>query len=207
MTVAQSPRTLFTAALLLAVIAAGCRQPPDERAGQAGMDSEEMSESPMQEKQATGEMAMAPDSLQRMKLAPLVKGYYDDGELYFIHTETSDPDVAEMLTEMMGPRVEVTPQLAEVPESILADIYVFENGIEGMGPFGHQLDVFAAVPGDEAYSPLHSVQLVSWTDDATPRELRSAEEVQEAAAQGELSIEEPDIVINAPVLAWPGGHR
>ena len=149
----------------------------------------------------------APGSLTRMELAPLVKGYYDGDGAFFIHTEASDPQVANMLTEMMGPKVVLVPELAQAPEALLADIYVFQNGVEGMGPFGYQPDVFASVPGDEAYSPLQSVHLVTWNEGATPRVLRSAEEVHEAAKRGEVTIKEPGIVINAPVLAWPEGHR
>lgn len=50
----------------------------------------------------TEAMGGVPDSLQAMNLAPLVKGYYDGGDLYFIHTEASDSAVANLLTEMMG---------------------------------------------------------------------------------------------------------
>lgn len=84
----------------------------------------------------TEAMGGVPDSLQAMNLAPLVKGYYDGGDLYFIHTEASDSAVANLLTEMMGPRVVYLPKLAQTPDSLLADVYVFKNGIEGHGPFG-----------------------------------------------------------------------
>jgi hypothetical protein len=32
--------------------------------------------------------------------------------VFFIHTEASDPDVASLLTEMMGPQVMIVPSLA-----------------------------------------------------------------------------------------------
>lgn len=102
--------------------------------------------------------AMSMDSMSGMgsdrstnDFAPLVKGIYEDGEVLFIHTEASDPDVAQMLTEMMaGPLVVLVPQLAQTPASLLAKVYVFTNGIKGGGPFGFQPDIFDAVPGDEA---------------------------------------------------------
>lgn len=34
-------------------------------------------------------------------------------EILFIHTEASDPKVAELLTRMMGPKVVVVPGLAK----------------------------------------------------------------------------------------------
>ncbi len=138
---------------------------------------------------------------------PPVKGLYAGEEILFIHTEASDPDVANMLTVMMGPLVVVMPRLAEVPESLLANVYVFTNGIEGAGPFGFQPDVFDAVPGDEGYSPLRAINLVTWQEGATARELRSVEEVKEAESKGEVTIQRPGIVVNMPILTWPGGHR
>jgi hypothetical protein len=140
-------------------------------------------------------------------LAPLVTGFYDGGEVHFIHTEASDPDVAKMLTDMMGPQVILVPQLAQAPESLLADVYVFTNGVQGMGPFGFQPDLFDSVPGDEGYRPLRAVNLVTWQEEATPRELRSLEEIQAAEAADEVSIVRPGVVVNMPILSWPGGHR
>lgn len=148
-----------------------------------------------------------PDSLSRMRLAPLVKAYYEGGEAFFIHTEVSDAAIASTLTEMMGPEVVVVSELAQVPSSLTAPIYVFANGIEGMGPMGYQPDVLSSVPGDEGYSPLHQIHLVRWQENTPPRELMTASALQEAQRRGEISIEETGIVVNAPVLAWPGGHR
>jgi hypothetical protein len=147
-----------------------------------------------------------PDSLSRAQLAPLVKGYYEGGDAFFIHTEASDAKIARTLTKMMGPKVVVAPELADAPASLTAPIYVFDNGPEGMGPLGHQPDILGAVPGDEGYSPLHRIHLVSWNESATPRELTSEEALMQARQQGQLTIEASGIVVNAPVLAGPKGH-
>lgn len=98
---------------------------------------------------------------------PPVTGYYQGEEILFIHTEASDPQVADMLTTMMGSPVLVVPQLAQVPDTALAEVYVFTNGIqpEGpAGPFGYQPDIFDSVPGDPAYSPLRRVNLANDAD-------------------------------------------
>ena len=140
--------------------------------------------------------------------APLVDAFYNDGEIQFIHTEASDPDVANMLTEMMnGPLVVLVPELVEAPDRLLANVYVFTNGLQGMGPFGYQLDIFDSVPGEAAYRPLRRVNLVAWNEGAPPRELRSFAALQEAETAGEVTITQPGIVANMPVLVWPGGHR
>jgi hypothetical protein len=155
----------------------------------------------------TGAMGVVPDSLQAMNLAPLVKAYHDGGDLYFIHTEASDSSVANMLTDMMGPEVVHMPKLAQTPDTLLADIYVFKNGIKGHGPFGFQPDIFGSVPGEPGYSPLRSIHLVRWNEEAKPKELETVDALMEARSNGELTIEEAGIVVNMPVLVWPGGHR
>ena len=140
-------------------------------------------------------------------LTPLGKGFYEGEEVQFIHTEASDPDVAQLLTEMMGPEVVLVPELAETPSSLLANVYVFTNGVEGNGPFGFQPDVFDAVPGDAGYRPLRAVQLVSWLDESKPRLLNSVAEIEAAADDGEIAIEQSGAVVNMPILVWPGGQR
>jgi hypothetical protein len=139
---------------------------------------------------------------------PPVAVYYDGEEIFMVHPEASDPDIADALTEMMGGSpVLVVPELAGVPEAARADVYVFANGLEGMGPLGFQPDVFSSAPGDEDYSPLRTIVEVTWHDEDEARELRSADEVEAAAEAGELELTETDVVVNMPVLTWPGGER
>ena len=150
---------------------------------------------------------MADGGVSSAGLAPLVKGFYRGREVQFIHTEASDPQVAEMLTRMMGPKVVLVPNLAQAPTSLLAPVYVFTNGVRGEGPFGFQPDVFPSVPGDAGYTPLRTVLLAGWKEGMSPRELRSAEEVQAAEARGEIATTRSGAVVNMPILIWPGGRR
>jgi len=139
---------------------------------------------------------------------PPVKAYTEGREIRFLHTEASDPKVATLLTRMMKSPVLVVPALAQAPESMLANVYVFTNGVRrGEGPFKFQADVFDRPPGTDEHSPLRAVNLVKWTNEAAARELRSAAEVKEAEAKGELTIERPGVVVNMPFLTWPGGRR
>lgn len=140
-------------------------------------------------------------------LTPLVKGLYNGRELQFIHTEASDRQVAEMLTRMMGPKVLLVPSLARVPAGLLADVYVFTNGVKGDGPFGFQVDVFDSVPGEPRYTPLRSAVLVAWKDGVSPRVLGSAQEIDAAAEKGDITLRRPGVVVNMPIVVWPGGSR
>ena len=165
--------------------------------------------SPTSEPTAESDDAMDMDSSQSSQdFAPLVGGFYEGGDVLFIHTEASDAGVADMLTEMMaGPLVVLVPELADAPPELLSNVYVFTNGLEGMGPFGFQPDIFDTVPGDAAYRPLRAVNLVEWSADATPRELNSMAQLNAAEAEGVVTITKPGIVVNMPILVWPGGTR
>lgn len=140
-------------------------------------------------------------------LAPLAMAYYEGQEVYFIHPEASDPGVAQVLTDMMGTDVITVPSLAKIPAELLGNVYVFTNGIEDMGPLGFQPDVFDSVPDDENYTPLRAVNLVTWQADVEPRQLVSVEEILTAVEAGELSIEQPSVVVNMPILVWGENHR
>lgn len=138
---------------------------------------------------------------------PAVEGFYKGQTVLFIHTEASDPAVAERLTRMMGPKVLVVRSLARIPRSLQGTVYVFTNGVRGRGPFGFQPDVFDSAPGDAAYTPLRAVGLVAWRAGVRARVLRSADAVRSAAAAREISVSEPGSVVNMPMLTWPGGRR
>lgn len=140
-------------------------------------------------------------------ISPPVVGYVEGEEIRFAHTEASDPEIAKTLTEMMDSPVLVVPELAQVPEAALANVYVFTNGIRGDGPLEFQSDIFDSPPGTPGYSPLRAVNLVTWTNESAARTLTSADAVLEAARRGEVTIEKPGVVVNMPLLTWPGGRR
>ncbi|MGH9984184.1 MAG: DUF7482 domain-containing protein, partial [Nitrososphaeraceae archaeon] len=108
---------------------------------------------------------------------PLLKGYENGNDIYFIATDVSDEKTAADGTNFTGFEVNYAPLLAQTPESARAQAYAFTNGIAGDGPSGFQLPVVIGKPGDEGYSPLWQINLVAWSDDATPRELTSVEEI------------------------------
>lgn len=138
---------------------------------------------------------------------PAGRAYAEGKEIYFSHTEVSDPGIAETLTNMMKSPVLTVPSLADVPESSLADVYVFENGLAGKGPLGFQPDVFDSPPGTPGYSPLRQIILVSWSDPTQARELKSETEILEAETAGELTTKKSGVVVNMPFMVWDGGKR
>lgn len=138
---------------------------------------------------------------------PAGKAWAEGKEIYFLHTEASDAGVAEKLTNMMKSPVIFVPSLANMPVESLANVYVFTNGLAGTGPFGFQPDVFDNPPGVDGYSPLRRLNVIAWADESKARELKSSTEVLDAQTAGELTIEQPGVVINMPFVVWDGGKR
>lgn len=141
---------------------------------------------------------------------PPVMGYVEGSRIFFVHTEVSDPEISLVLTQMMGSPVPVVPTLASVPDSLLASLWAFTNGVKPEGPRGpldFQPDVFDNPVGSQGYSPLRMLHLVTWNDDAEPRLLTSAADVAAALSSNEVSVETTGVVANMPFLTWPGGQR
>ncbi len=144
---------------------------------------------------------------------PLVEGYYGGEQIFFIHTEISNKDSSDKMTKNMRYPVKYTPLLAQTPESALAKVYLFTNGIEYTPPagavptpFGFQPDVLDSVPADPNYSPLRVPHLVTWKEGATPRLLKSEAEILQAEANGEVTIKKTGSVVNLYAITWPGGQ-
>lgn len=141
---------------------------------------------------------------------PPVTGYSEGKSVLFIHTETSDPKIAKLLTDMMGSPVLHVPALAKTPSGMFTWVYVYMNGLKPdgpKGPIGFQPDVFDNPPGHAGYRPLRRVLLVTWKDEKAARLQKSAAEVKEALKKGEVAVEDSGIVVNMPFLTWPGGRR
>ncbi len=137
---------------------------------------------------------------------PLVMGYADGNEVFYITTEASHEEVANHLTDLLGFTVVYAPALKNTPKDALANIYEFTNGVPGPGPVGFQPNVADSQPGDPEYSPAWAVQHVTWTDESAARELTSEDEILAAQDAGELTIEETGVVVNCPFIQWEGGN-
>lgn len=142
---------------------------------------------------------------------PVLEGNYNGTKVYFIHTEVSDKDIADMMTKMINFPTLHVPSLTSVSPKDLGKVYVFTNGIprpdfiprpHGGGPFGFQEDVFNAIPGQERYRQFKVVQLVKWNEDSNPRVLTSVDEILQAQTNGELTVQGSDVIVNLPIIVW-----
>jgi hypothetical protein len=137
---------------------------------------------------------------------PLIKGYVNGHEVFYITTEASDKNVANHLTSLSNSRVVYTPSLKLTPEDALSTIYEFKNGVKGIGPQGFQPNVADSQPGEPAYSPLWRIQLVEWKPNTTAVELKSQSDIIKAQKDGKLTITPTDIIVNCPFVKWNGGE-
>lgn len=144
---------------------------------------------------------------------PIIDAYYNGEVIWFIHTSASTEQMATRLEEMIDYPVLHVPKLNEIADiDKLGNIYVFKNGVDqsdtepwGGGPFGYQIDILDSVPGDEEYTPLRNPHMVMWHEDANPEIIESVDQLKEAEQAGRLSINQTDVVVNAPVVEWPDG--
>jgi len=138
---------------------------------------------------------------------PLHKGYYNSDSVYFIITDSSNSEYAEIITKQQGWKVELAPPLANTPESALSTSYIFSNGVQDNGVIGFQGEVFSSTPAQpEVYSALTSNIQVTWNDGERPVVLSSEEAILDAENQGKIALTKLDAVINMPQIVWPEGQ-
>jgi len=93
-------------------------------------------------------------------------------------TYTSDSKTATSITQRQGHKINFAPLLSSILNQYLQQGYDFLNGIRGEGPFGFQLPVGSALPGD--YSPLIHLNLGNWTYGSKAKILKSTQEIVQA---------------------------
>ena len=137
---------------------------------------------------------------------PLAKGYENGNEIFFITTDASDEKIAQQATKLLGFKVNFSPLLSQTPEAALSQAYAFTNGVQGKGPFGFQIPVLSAKPGDAGYSPLLQVNTATWKLGSSPKVLKSVQEIMGAEKNGSLTVNKTGIVVNHPAIKWQGGQ-
>lgn len=132
---------------------------------------------------------------------PLSTGYVNGKIAHFIATDASNNQTAASIADNLGYKVNYAPSLTLIPESARQQGYEFLNGIKGEGAFGFQLPVASALPEDKGYSPIVQLNFVEWkNNNATVRELKSAQEIIAAQSDGDLQIIKTNILINSPAV-------
>ncbi|CAN5679289.1 hypothetical protein BH23CHL4_BH23CHL4_01910 [soil metagenome] len=120
-------------------------------------------------------------------------GFFDGDDAWFIRTDASDQEFAE------ANGLVYVPLLANAldAEGSFATIYLFDGGVD------EQRSVLSTVPTNDDFTPAFRVNNVSFAGEATL--LSSVEDITAAAEDGMATIEETEIVVNYPLVLWPGG--
>lgn len=123
----------------------------------------------------------------------LHEAFYNGDMVYHIRTDASDAAYAQEIGLVHVPLLNA----ALSREEATSPLYMVENGVD------EQRSVFATVPGMDSFSP--ALRLHRVTFNGSPTLLDSVEAIEAAEADGDITIEKQDIVVNYPLIKWPEG--
>lgn len=124
------------------------------------------------------------------------RGFGPDGStIYYIATDASKQDVADMLGVTFVERTGAT-----LLSGASSDLYVFTNGIKGTGPMGFQASIGSTNVGDEFYSPMWRIQATTWTDPTSADFLTMTDQITSAGSKGALTTNIAGVVVNCPFI-------
>jgi hypothetical protein len=115
-------------------------------------------------------------------------GYFDGDDVWFIRTDASDAAFARDNGLVFVP---ILANALNAPDGT-ASIYLFED----------QGAVVTSTPGDEqTYTPAFRVHRVTGATST----LTSEADILAAQSAGTVQVEQTNVVVNYPLVAWPGG--
>ena len=129
------------------------------------------------------------------------RGWGSDGRtIYYIVTDATPSGPASV----MG--VTNAPTLAKAVTSPAAvDLYQFTNGIKGSGPMGFQAGIASAALGDDTYSPLWRISVVTWNESVKASVLETIGDINAKKLAGDITVElarpmDSDHIVNCPFI-------
>lgn len=139
----------------------------------------------------------ATTTLRNETTLPLNHAWMDGHRVEYVTTDISDQTMAQALGVNYVPRLAgALPSTGQ--RSLVERVYKFADDT--------QITVFQSAPSptgarnsDKSYSPLWRMVLVRWVAPNVSRELKSEEELLDAADRGHVSLEVTGIVINCPI--------
>ena len=129
------------------------------------------------------------------------RGWGPDGRtIYYIVTDATPSGPADV----MG--VTNAPTLAKTLTSPAAvDLYQFTNGIKGSGPIGFQAGIASAALGDDTYSPLWRISVVTWNESVKASVLETIADINAKKSTGDVTVDlarpmDSGHVVNCPFI-------
>ena len=124
----------------------------------------------------------------------LHQAWYDGEDVFYIRTDSSDAEYAAQNRLVYVPLLNA----ALSAEGATSQLYTFDNGDDGQYP------VLSHVPNQDGYSSAWHVHRVTFA--GAPSVLNSVEAIRAAESAGDVTVEALPLVVNFPVVKWPGGE-
>lgn len=124
------------------------------------------------------------------------RGFGPDGStIYYIATDASKQDVADMLGVIFVERTGTT-----LLSGASSDLYVFTNGLKGTGPMGFQASIGSTNTGNEFYSPMWRIQATTWANPSSADILTMTSQITSASSKDILTTEVAGVIVNCPFI-------
>jgi hypothetical protein len=124
----------------------------------------------------------------------LHRALYNGENVYYIRTDASDEAFAT------DNRLVYVPLLnaALAAPGATSQLYTFANGAD------EQFPVVSSIPNNEDFSPAWQVHNVTFNGTLTL--LDSVEAIRAAESAGDVTVEATTLIVNFPIVKWPGGE-
>ena len=129
------------------------------------------------------------------------RGWGPDGStIYYIVTDATPKGPAEMMGVVDAPTAANL-----ITNSAAVDLFQFMDGIKGSGPLGFQPGIAAAVPGDENYSPMWRIFMISWNEPENALVLETRSDIDKFQSDGLISVNlarpmNSEHIVNCPFI-------
>ncbi len=112
------------------------------------------------------------------------RGWGPDGRtIYYIITDATPTGPAEIMGVVDAPTSE---ELVTNPAAI--ELFQFMDGIKGSGPVGFQPGIASAAPGDDNYSPIWRIFMISWNDPDQATVLETRADIDALKSEGLITV-------------------
>ncbi len=120
--------------------------------------------------------------------------------VYYIVTDATPSGPADM---MGVTPVETSAKL--IANAAAVDLFQFANGIKGTGPLGFQAGIGASATGEENYSPMWRIFMISWKDPSSAQLLETRGDIDFYLKEGKIDVGlarpmDSDHIVNCPFI-------
>ncbi len=127
------------------------------------------------------------------------RGWAQDGStIYYIVTDATMPDPAAMMGVLLTKKTDVL-----LKSSAASDLFQFTNGIKGSGPMGFQAGIAGSKPGQNAYSPMWRIQMITWNSPSNAQVLETLSDINTYHSSGKIKVEDAGMIVNCPFIELP----